>query len=76
MRRTEASPDLCDSTRATALGANAAKEASFRTESGYDERGHVDGERKRGGGADEDEKGQYSLCAGNQMEGEQSEGIG
>ena len=31
------------------------------TKGGYDERGHVDGERKRGGGADEDEKGQYSF---------------
>ena len=32
--------------------------------------------REGGGRADEDEKGQYSLCLGNQMEGEQSEGIG
>ena len=72
--RTEALPDLCDNARASALCANAAaaKEACFRrTECGYDKRGHDDGERKRGGRV-EDEKGQYSLCPGNQMEGEQS----
>ena len=47
--------------------ANAAEEACFRRiEGGYDERRHVDGERKRGGGAVEDEESQYSLYPENE----------